>query len=94
MNEIKLDVKVVFNDQNWVQAPNGDVMYMMNLKTGKYLYLNEIATEIWQHIKTPITVAEICQKLEAAFEVSSTQCQQEVFGFLKKLQQEGTLEIR
>jgi DNA-directed RNA polymerase delta subunit len=93
MSQIKLDVKVVLNDQHWVQAPNGDVLYMMNVKTGKYLYLNEVATEIWRHIKTPITVQEICLKLEAAFDVDAAQCQNEVIGFLNKLKQEGNLEI-
>jgi DNA-directed RNA polymerase delta subunit len=91
---IHLSATVVVNVQNWVQVPNGDVLYMMNLKTGKYLYLNEVATEIWRHLKTPITVSEICQKLEAAFEVDAAQCQKEVLSFLAQLKQEGNLEIR
>ncbi len=93
MRTISLNSKVVLKDQNLVQAPNGDVLYMMNVKNGDYLYLNEVATQIWQHIKSPIQVLEICQHLEAEFDVTFEQCQQEVLAFLGKLEQLGNLEI-
>jgi hypothetical protein len=94
MSKLSLNAKVVLKDKNLVQAPNGDVMYMMNLKTGNYLYLNPVATQIWQHIKNPIVVSEVCQKLEAEFEVAPAQCQKEVLAFLRELEKLGNLEIR
>ncbi len=93
MTTLNLNSKVVLKDQNLVQAPNGDVLYMMNVKNGDYLYLNEVATQIWQHIKSPIRVLEVCQQLEAEFDVGFEQCQTEVLTFLSKLEQLGNLEI-
>jgi hypothetical protein len=94
MSKLSLNAKVVLKDKNLVQAPNGDVLYMMNVKTGKYIYLNQVATQIWQHIKTPIVVAEVCQKLESEFDVAPAQCQKEVLTFLAELEKLGNLEIR
>jgi hypothetical protein len=94
MSKLSLNAKVVLQDKNLVQAPNDDVLYMMNLKTGNYLYLNQVATQIWQHIKSPIVVSEVCQKLEAEFEVAPAQCQKEVLAFLRELEKLGNLEIR
>jgi hypothetical protein len=94
MSQLRLDSTVSLKDKDLVQAPNGGVLYMMNLKTGKYIYLNEVATQIWQHIKTPIAVAEVCRKLEAEFEVTPLQCQKEVLAFLGQLENMGNLEIR
>ncbi len=90
---VNLNSTVVLKDQNLVQAPNGDVVYMMNVKNGDYLYLNEVATQIWGQIKSPIRVLEVCRQLEAEFDVSFEQCQTEVLAFLSKLEQLGNLEI-
>jgi hypothetical protein len=39
-------------------------------------------------------VSEVCQKLEAEFEVAPAQCQKEVLAFLRELEKLGNLEIR
>lgn len=94
MSKLTLNSSVVLRQKDLVQAPNGDVLYMMNLKNGDYLYLNEVATQIWQRIKTPIVVAEVCRQLELVFAVPQEQCQSEVLAFLREIERRGNLDVR
>ena len=84
---------VVLDRDDLVQAPFGDELMMMDVEKGLYYGLNETATLIWQTLESPVTVAEICRRLENVFEVTPEACQAEVFRFLNLLDQKGVLEI-
>ncbi len=91
---LTLDSTVWLEQQKFVEAPEGEVLYMMNQQTGSYLYLNEVATVIWKQLKSPIQVSSLCQHFERKFEVSPHECQAEVLRVLGQLERMGSLQVR
>ena len=61
-----------------------DNQVMMHLNKGKYFGLNPIGRRIWQLIEQPKSFQEISAVLLTEFEVSESQCSQEVQAFLDK----------
>ena len=43
---------------------------ILNLKTGLYYGLNEVGATIWEQIQSPKTFQEICDLIEAEYEVA------------------------
>jgi hypothetical protein len=61
-----------------------DNQVMMHLEKGKYFGLDPVAKRIWQLIEQPKDVQEITTILQSEFEVTATQCLEEVQAFLDK----------
>lgn len=70
-----------------------DGLVMMNVDSGKYYALNNIATAVWERLETPITVEDLCAGLMEVFDVTPDRCAEEVFGFLGALQLKGMVHV-
>ena len=89
--EITLKTRVVRSSEP-VSAATGDSLVMFSVEKGSYYGLNDIATAIWQRIKSPVTVAALCADLEEVFDVPPPRCEAEVLGFLQKLETKGLVQ--
>ena len=70
-----------------------DEVVLLDINDGIYLGMNAIASSIWTLLKTPHSLAELCQKLMIDYDVSQQQCEQEVFSFLKQLENRDLIEV-
>lgn len=70
----------------------GKETVMMVLEKSAYFSLDEIGSEIWRLIATPITVTQLCKCLLDKFEVTSEQCQTDVLMFLNEIHQQGLVQ--
>ena len=70
-----------------------DEVVMMNLQTDSYYGTNAVGTRIWELLEQPLTVAELCQRLQEEFEVDDETCQQDVLPFLEKIIDEKLVRI-
>ncbi|MFV8337572.1 PqqD family protein [Flavobacterium sp. RSP29] len=61
-----------------------DNQIMMHLEKGKYFGLDPVAKRIWELIEQPKDVQEITTILLSEFDVTETQCLEEVRAFLDK----------
>lgn len=61
-----------------------DFQVMMHLERGKYFGLNPVGKRIWELIEVPKNVDELTQLLMEEYQVSESQCRQEVEEFLGK----------
>lgn len=64
---------------------DGEVV-LMSIEDGTYFSLNPTASEIWNCLESPKTSNEIVQALQAAFEVSQSNCVRAVESFLTELE--------
>jgi hypothetical protein len=55
-----------------------DELVMMDIEKGKYFALNPVATRIWDLHQNPLTIDELCSLLMEEYEVSDSQCREEV----------------
>ena len=78
---------------NKVAAEMGDETVILDIESGHYFQLNKVGARIWSLIEAPLSVAEICAKLEAAFEVDHDTCRAEVVSFLDTMRGKGLVRI-
>jgi hypothetical protein len=84
---------VVVRSQNVMSSPVDDEMVMMHLESNQYLGLNPMGRRIWELIKAPIAVQDVCQQLLAEFDVTPEVCEQEVLAFLTDLNESQVVEL-
>lgn len=63
---------------------NGEKV-MMNIETGQYFVLNDVASRIWELIQEPIAVNEIIGNLLKEYAIDDKTCEAAVMSFLSKL---------
>ena len=90
-SSITPDLTVVRCEQ-LVTADMDEDLVMMSLATNNYYSLDPIGKRIWMLLEEPIQVAELCNRLTAEFEVESSQCLEDLLGFLNDLKNEGLLQ--
>ena len=70
---------------DWVGSQIEDGYVMVNINTGKYVSLNRTADAIWKALETPRTAHELCELLQAQFEVAAPACARSVAAALETM---------
>jgi hypothetical protein len=89
---IELETLVVRSDAV-VSAPMGNEVAMMDMDSGKYFVLDEVASVIWEQLLQPIRPAALCASLLDSYDVPAEQCHAEVLSFLQKAYAKGLVRI-
>lgn len=90
--KITLDSTVVAKP-DLISAPMDDSLVMLDLQSGKYFGLDDIATVIWDAIASPVSVRDLCDWLQVRYDVDSTTCQSDTLSFLNQLYEDGLLRV-
>ena len=90
--EITLDSEVKQRDDLLAQSLDEDIV-MANIESGKYYGLALTGKRIWELLEQPRTVADLCTRLLAEFDVARAVCEQETLTFLNELQREGLIQV-
>lgn len=64
---------------------------MMDVESGKYFSMNEVASDIWKALEKPIKVADIYAALLKTYDVEESQCREKVDEFLAHLSKQNLL---
>lgn len=70
----------------------GGEKVMLSVKNGKYYNLGEIGGVIWDLIEVETSVSQLVTKLMSNFNVTQTECEEQVISFLELLVEEGLIE--
>jgi hypothetical protein len=89
---IELTTKIV-QTQDIVAASVDDEMMMMNLETNNYYGMGQVGSHIWELLKQPLTIVELCTTLQERFAVDSETCQRDVLRFVEQLVDEKLVRI-
>lgn len=89
---IELDTLVVRSDAV-VSAPMGEDVAMMDMESGTYFVLAEVAASIWQRLSEPVRPAVLCAALTEIYDVPLDQCRADVLAFLKNAHARGLVRI-
>lgn len=60
---------------------------------GKYVGLDDIGSDIWQRLRTPMTVRELCTQLAMTYDGPAQQIEQDVRAFLGRLTEAELIDI-
>ena len=70
----------------------GEVVFLQ-MKTSKYLSLNETGALIWRHMKEGLTLGEIAEKIEAIYDITLGEAQQHVISLTNELVSEKIVAV-
>lgn len=84
LNQITLQSLVQCNDE--IDVTNlDDEIVMMDLNLGRYYMLNQTASQIWNLVKSPISIQDLIEKLIALYEVQIEECRDQVLSLCDAL---------
>ncbi|KIV54141.1 metallophosphoesterase [Aneurinibacillus migulanus] len=66
---------------------------MLNIQQGKYYNLGELGGEIWELMKTPISMEKLVTTLLSQYDVEPNECEEQVTTFLNQLLEEDLILI-
>src|SRR5262245_36284836 len=90
--EIMLETRVKQRDDLLAQSLDEDIV-MANIESGRYYGLASTGKHIWELLEQPRTVADLCTRLLAEFDVVRATCEQETLAFLNELLDEGLIQV-
>ena len=70
----------------------GEVL-MMNINTGNYYGLNEVASFIWRQLARPLPVHMVCDAVQGEFDVPPDTCEADALSFLEGMLKDGMLQL-
>lgn len=71
----------------------GNEAVIMNLVSGTYFGLNEVGAAIWQHLQRPVTLDDLCEAIQAEYEVDLEVCQPDIEALLQQFQEAQLIEV-
>ena len=76
-----------------VSAPLGREIAMLNIDSGSYYILDDVAAFVWERLAQPITLGELCGAVQRRFEVTTARCEADLLPFLQALHDKGLVHI-
>ncbi len=62
-----------------------DDLILFDEQAGTYYATSEVGAAIWAHLAEPLTLAELCDRLAAEYEVTREECEADTRAFLEDL---------
>lgn len=90
--KVDLSSVVVQSKKILASAIDGEVV-MMSIEAGTYSALDAIGSVIWDILKEPRSVSDICEILMERYEVERDRCEEEVLAFLNGLASDEIIEV-
>jgi hypothetical protein len=87
------ETDIIARADNKVAADVGDGTVILDIESGYYFQLNKSGARIWNLFETRMPVAELCAKIEAAFDVDSETCRLEVAEFVGAMREKRLVRI-
>jgi len=84
---------VVTRNDDLVTAPLGAELAMMDVDSGTYYVLDDVASFIWSRISGAVRVADLLEELEGRYEVTRDECERDVLGLLRRMQEKGAVRV-
>lgn len=84
---------VVVRSPDQVSGDLDGKVVLLSIQNGEYYNMNEVGSRIWALIEQPMTVAALCERLLAEFEVEPATCEREVRAFLDRLRERGLVRV-
>jgi hypothetical protein len=76
-----------------VCAPVDGEIVILSVERGSYFGLDEIGSEIWQRLETPVRVDSLCDVLAETYEAQRATIERDVLALLESLVAEGLVSV-
>jgi hypothetical protein len=70
-----------------------DEVVILSVERGSYFGLDEIGSEIWQRLESPIRVEALCDALVAKYDADRSTIERDVLALLERLAAEDLVSV-
>jgi Coenzyme PQQ synthesis protein D (PqqD) len=84
---------IVVASKEQVSCALGDEAAILNMKNSVYYGLDPLGTRIWNLLREPRRVREVCDAILDEYDVERERCERDVLDLLEKMRSEGLVEI-
>lgn len=84
---------IVVAARDQISCDFADEAAVLNLKSGVYFGLDDVAATVWHLIQKPVSVADICAVVTGAYAVSAAQAEADIIELLDQMMHEGLVEV-
>lgn len=68
-------------------------LVMMDMDSGRYVYLDQTGAVIWRELEQPRTVADLCQTLGERYEAPAGEIERDVLDLLRQMADQRLLRL-
>jgi hypothetical protein len=90
--QISMDTLVSATKEQVSTALEGQVV-ILGLSDGIYYGLNEVGVDVWEQLREPIRVADICKRIGEIYDVSADVCQRDILKLLADMSARGLVIV-
>jgi hypothetical protein len=84
---------VVVASKEQVSCALGDEEAILNMKNSVYYGLDPLGARIWNLLREPRRVREVCDTIVEEYDVERERCERDVLDLLEKMRSEGLVEV-
>jgi hypothetical protein len=77
-----------------VTCDMGDGLVLLDIRANKYYSLNKVGAFVWDLIKSPKSLEEICSEVTKRYSVSATRCRGDVVALISSLESVGLVRLQ
>ena len=82
---------IVMRDPDIIATDMDGETVMMSVEQGSYFGLSGVAPFLWEQLAEPLSIDELCRRVQNDFEVDEATCQADVTAFIGDLLENGVL---
>jgi hypothetical protein len=90
---VTLESTVAVSSNQLSAQLNGETI-VLNLQSGVYFGLTDVAAHIWSLVQQPTTCAAVVAAILAEYEIDPSQAEADVMQFVEKMQGLGLIHVR
>jgi len=90
--EISLNSRVRILDDVLFQELQGEAV-LLNLKTGVYLWLDQIGTQIWQLLQADGSLGKVSEVILREYDVTPEKLTRDLVNLVAQMEQQGLVEV-
>jgi hypothetical protein len=85
---------IIQRDPEVIAAKADQDLIMVNVSTGYYYGLSDVAREIWDAIGRPKRISDLVDDLTASYQIDFSSCEEQTLFFLQDLLDQGLLQVK
>ncbi len=67
---------------------------LLSMDTGRYYGLGDVGSRIWELVRNPVRVSDICGVISQEYDVETERCEADVLRFLRDMLARSLIEVK
>jgi len=92
MKSVGIDIQICRNPKQIFNEIDGHIV-MLDINNETYYSLDDVGSSIWRELAEPCKIEQLIDKLVNSYEVTHSQCREDIEPFIDELISAGVIKI-